>query len=91
MASDENAETQAGQPVTRDRRRDVRLVATGVVAVLLVWFALPNLQEVEIHFWVTSTRSPVIVVVAISVLLGSLVSILLSRFGRSRRRGGSED
>jgi hypothetical protein len=27
-------------PPRRDRRRDVRLVLTGVVAVLLVWFAL---------------------------------------------------
>lgn len=80
-----------GEPVVRDRRRDARLVSTGVAAVLLVWFALANLQDVEIHFWVVSTKSPLIVVVAISVLLGSLVSVLLSRFVRGRRRDGSED
>lgn len=80
-----------GEPVVRDRRRDARLVLTGVAAVLLVWFALANLQDVKIHFWLVSTKSPLIVVVAISVLLGSLVSVLLSRFVRGRKRTGEED
>ncbi len=68
----------------RDRKRDVRLVLTGVVAVLLVWFALINLQDVEIHFWLTSTRSPLIVVIVISGVLGAAVALLAQRL---RRRG----
>lgn len=77
-----------GQPVPRDRRRDLRLVLTGVVAVLLVWFALVNLQDVEIHFWLSSTKSPLIVVIIIAGLLGAAVALLASRVVRHRRRPG---
>jgi uncharacterized integral membrane protein len=72
------------RPERRDRRRDARLVATGVVAVLLVWFALSNLQDVQIHFWVHTTRAPLVVVVAIAVGLGAGVLLLVSRFARHR-------
>ena len=68
----------------RDRRRDTRLVATGVVAVLLLWFALDNLQSVKIQFWVHTTRAPLIVVVAIAVALGAAVVLLVSRFTKKR-------
>jgi len=63
------------------------LIVTGVVAVLLVWFALANLQDVSIHFWVSTTKAPLIVVVIISGALGALIGILATR---RRRRGDSE-
>lgn len=74
------------QPAPRDRKRDVRMVLTGVVAVLLVWFALVNLQDVRIHFWLTSTKSPLIVVIVISGVLGAAIALLLSRISRRRRQ-----
>lgn len=77
-----------GQPVPRDRRRDARLVMSGVAAVLLVWFALVNLQDVPIHFWLWSTKSPLIVVIVIAGLLGAALSLLLSRVLQHRRRPG---
>jgi uncharacterized integral membrane protein len=70
----------------RDRRRDTRLVVMGIAAVLLVWFAVDNLQTVEIHFWVHTTKAPAIVVVAIAVALGAAVFLLVSRFTRRRQR-----
>lgn len=73
-------------PAPRDRRRDVRLVLSGVAAVLLVWFALANLQDVTIHFWVTTTRSPLIVVIVISGVLGAAIALALSRMSRRRRQ-----
>jgi uncharacterized integral membrane protein len=69
----------------RDRSRDMRLVATGVAAVLLVWFALANLQDVTIRFWVSSARAPLIVVIAISGVLGAFVWALAARSRRRRR------
>ena len=75
-----------GHREARDRRRDTRLVATGVVAVLLVWFALDNLQSVKIHFWVHTTKAPLVVVVAIAVGLGAAVVLLASRFTKSTSR-----
>lgn len=71
----------------RDRRRDARLVVTGVVGVLLVWFALANLQDVNIHFWVSTTRAPLILVIIISGVLGALIGLLAQR----RRRRGTAD
>jgi len=66
-----------------DRRRDALLVVIGVTAVLLVWFALANLQDVEIHFWVYSTHASLVTVVAVSGLLGAFIGIMVSR--RRRR------
>ena len=61
------------------RTRDARMVLTGVVAVLLVWFAFTNLQDVEIHFWLSSARAPLVVVIAISGALGALIGALVTR------------
>lgn len=70
----------------RNLGRDARLVVTGVAAALLVWFAVANLQDVDIHFWLVSQRSPLIVVIAISGLLGSAVTLLAGRLARRRRQ-----
>lgn len=80
QTSFEGAERRA----PRDRKRDVRLVLSGVAAVLLVWFALANLQDVKIHFWVRSTTSPLIVVIVISGVLGAVIALMLSRMSRRR-------
>jgi uncharacterized integral membrane protein len=71
----------------RDRRRDTRLIVTGVVAVLLVWFALANLQDVSIHFWVSTTKAPLILVIIISGALGALIGVMATR---RRKRADSE-
>lgn len=83
---------EPGQPdqpetVPRERRREARLVLTGIAVVLLVWFAAANLQDVRIHFWVVTEGAPVIVVIAISGFLGALVTGLWSRAARRRRSG----
>lgn len=72
-------------PPPRDRKRDARLVLSGVAAVLLIWFALINLQDVQIHFWLVSAKSPLIVVIAISGALGVAMVLLAQRVSRRRR------
>ncbi len=89
MASDAGP-TSSSERRRPDRRRDARLILLGVAAVLLVWFALANLQEVEIHFWVFTAHTSLITVVAITGVLGGLIGVQLVRHRRSTKRGGRE-
>jgi uncharacterized integral membrane protein len=63
----------------------------GVAAVLLIWFALANLQEVEIHFWVFTAHTSLITVVAITAILGGLLGIQLVRRRRSAKKTRQEN
>jgi uncharacterized integral membrane protein len=64
---------------TVDRRRQTALVAVGVAVVLLVWFAVANVKDVRIDFWVFNRQAPLIVVIVISGLLGALITALVMR------------
>jgi uncharacterized integral membrane protein len=79
-----------GAARVRHRGRDVRMVVTGVVTVLLVWFAVANLQGVKIRFWLASTKAPLIVVIVVAGVLGAAVSGLVTRTTRRRRKGDDE-
>ncbi len=57
-------------------------VAAGVAIGLLLWFCFDNRGSVTVHFWVTSFRAPVIVVILVSAFLGALT---VSLWRRSRR------
>jgi uncharacterized integral membrane protein len=62
-----------------DRGHQVRLVAVAVAGILLVWFALANLRDVRIDFWVFNRQAPLILVIVISGLLGALIAALIMR------------
>jgi uncharacterized integral membrane protein len=63
------------------------MVLIGVAAVLLVWFAIANFQDVTIHFWVMTARAPLIGVIVIATVLGGLLSALGLRRRRPREHG----
>ena len=77
MAKRSEVERGGGKEV--DRRREAALVGVGVAVVLLVWFALGNLHDVSINFWVIDRRAPLIIVILISGLLGALITALVMR------------
>jgi uncharacterized integral membrane protein len=62
-----------------DRRRQVTFIVVGVATVLLVWFALANVRDVQIDFWIDTRHAPLIVVIVISGLLGALITALVMR------------
>ena len=62
-----------------DRRRQATLVGVAIAVVLLVWFALANLRDVRIDFWVFNRQAPLILVIVISGLLGALIGALVMR------------
>lgn len=85
----EASEPQEASPAPRGgHRRDVRLVAGGMAAVLLVWFALVNRGDVRVHFWVVSATAPVVVVVAIAAVFGATIGALAVHHSVGRRRRG---
>lgn len=76
--SNEERDTGSG------RRLDNRQIMTAVAAVLLIWFAIANWQSVPIHFWVTTTRAPVFLVIVVSAVLGGFMAWLARRVRRPK-------
>ena len=66
-------------PKEVDRRRQATLVGIGIAVILLVWFAVANLRDVRIDFWVFHRQAPLILVIVISGLLGALIAALVMR------------
>jgi uncharacterized integral membrane protein len=62
-----------------ERRRRVLLVGVAVAVILLAWFALGNIHDVSIRFWIYQRRAPLIIVILISGLLGALITALVMR------------
>lgn len=81
----------AGRPQdkpARSKREKARLVAAASVTALVALFAVLNLDEVKVNWIAGTARTPLIVVIAGSVLVGAALGFLLSRSrtGRSDQR-----
>lgn len=61
------------------RKPDSRQILIVVATALLVWFAVSNWQSVTIHFWLSTTKAPVVVVIAVAAVLGAVVTRLAGR------------
>jgi len=73
-----------GREPERRRRRQARLVVGLALAGLGVAFAVLNLDEVEVNWIVGTWDTPLIIVIAISVLVGAVLGFLAAR----RRKEG---
>jgi uncharacterized integral membrane protein len=68
-----------GREPERTRRQQARLVAGVVLAGLGAVFAVLNLDEVSVN-WIVGTRdTPLIIVIAVSVLVGAALGYLAAR------------
>jgi uncharacterized integral membrane protein len=70
----------------RSRAESARTAGLVVLAVLITVFAVINLDEVKVHWIVGSGRAPLIVVIAISLLIGIVLARLADRLTARRRR-----
>ena len=70
---------QAEAPVTSkaDRKERNRRIAALVVGVLIVVFAVVNTDKVKVDWIVTSSSTPLIIVIAVSFVLGLAGGYLL--------------
>lgn len=71
-------------PAKRSRKETVRLVGAVSVSALVALFAVLNLDEISVNWIVGTAETPLIVVIAISVLIGAALGYLLSRRRTSR-------
>jgi uncharacterized integral membrane protein len=70
------------------RKLDNHQIFTLLAVVLLTWFAVSNWQSVEIHFWVTSAKAPLFIVILVAAVLGGVVVRLAARMRRPRKHRG---
>jgi uncharacterized integral membrane protein len=65
----------------RDSQRSInwKLIGIGVVAVILIVFALLNTQNVRVHLIVRTVTTPLILVIVVSAFLGFVIGWLLAR------------
>jgi uncharacterized integral membrane protein len=68
------------------RREKMRLGVAVVSGVLITAFALANLDEVKVNWLLGSWSTPLIVVIAVSFLLGGVTGVVAARGRRSEER-----
>jgi uncharacterized integral membrane protein len=68
-----------GREVERTRRQQARMIAGLTLAGLVVVFAVLNLDEVSVNWIVGTWDTPLIIVIAISLLVGAALGFLAAR------------
>jgi uncharacterized integral membrane protein len=79
------------QPIQDDGRKvNVKLILLGVLALILLVFALLNTDEVGVDFIVNTWSAPLILVILIAAVIGFAIGYLVKghRAGRSERSRG---
>jgi uncharacterized integral membrane protein len=69
----------AGRAPAKSRRERTSQVVTFVLGGLVALFAVLNLDEVDVNWIVGTRQTPLIVVIAVSLLLGSGLGYFLAR------------
>lgn len=68
----------AAQPVHDDRRKiNVKLILLGLLAAVLVLFALLNTHDVGVDFIVNTWSAPMILVILIAAVIGFALGFLV--------------
>ena len=63
----------------RSRKESTRLVAVAAVSAVVALFAVLNLDEVEVNWIIGTFSTPLIVVIAMSIVLGAGLGYLVGR------------
>jgi uncharacterized integral membrane protein len=69
----------------RSRREQARTGALVVLAVVIAVFAVLNVKEVKVNWIVGSGQAPLIIVIAIALLVGIVLTHFAERRGNKQR------
>jgi uncharacterized integral membrane protein len=75
-----------GDWVERREGPSGKLIALGVVALLLLVFVIQNTEKADVHVLLWNAVLPIWLVIVIAALLGLAAGWILGRVGRKRRR-----
>jgi uncharacterized integral membrane protein len=84
VAETDKAVRAEGRAPARGRREQARTIAAVGLGGLAAAFAVLNVDEVEVNWILGTWSTPLIVVIALSVLIGAALGFLVGR-----RRGSS--
>jgi uncharacterized integral membrane protein len=82
--SEDLSSSGRGRAPERSRKERARVVVVAGVSALAALFAVLNLDEVEVNWIVGTFDTPLIVVIAVSILVGAALGYVAAR-----RRTGS--
>ena len=91
MATEQTSE-QSTEPEVRpsqtpgERRHRRRVAAAAIIGALVTAFAFLNLNDVKVHWGVSTGQTPLIVVIVVAFLLGLVADRLILRRGRRKRQ-----
>jgi uncharacterized integral membrane protein len=76
--SEEPAQRPRGTP-KRSRRESARMILLASLSAIAAIFAVLNLDQVEVNWIIGTWKTPLIVVVALSIVIGALLGLLVAR------------
>jgi uncharacterized integral membrane protein len=65
-------------PARRGRREQLRLAGAFALGALAVLFAVLNLDDVQVNWIIGTWNTPLIVVIALSILVGAVIGWVLA-------------
>ncbi|WP_329619611.1 LapA family protein [Streptomyces sp. NBC_01255] len=84
----QNAPPQRGPSTLTVKGRDMRLRTIGIIALagLAIWFIAANTGSVSIRLWIPTVTLPLWVVLTVTLLVGIVLGMYISRRRAVRRR-----
>ena len=67
------------KPDKRKRREQARTVVAIALAILITLFAVLNTDEVKVHWIFGTTETPLIIVIAVSAIVGAVLALFAQR------------
>ena len=75
---------------TASNRRTVGLILASIVVIVALVFVLQNTEDTSVDFLFLSTQAPLYVVIIISMILGSLLTMIAMAVRKRRKRRDSQ-